>query len=154
MFFKKELLENMSQGARLKFIRENKGIGLNDIAEYNQNAMDFVGSTVENWLGQYIPAVIRNFARVVDPAKKKKSTNKVLHLLQTLAINIPGLSYVVPNKVDAYTGDTAYRSISYQGNNGIIAGAIETVNQLTGFKFMFQKGSDVQKEVERVGATT
>lgn len=127
---------------------------LNDIAEYNQNAMDFVGSTVENWLGQYIPAVIRNFARVVDPAKKKKSTNKVLHLLQTLASNIPGLSYVVPNKVDAYTGDTAYRSISYQGNNGIIAGAIETVNQLTGFKFMFQKGSDVQKEVERVGATT
>ena len=34
MFFKKELLKNMSQGARLKFIRENKGIGLNDIATY------------------------------------------------------------------------------------------------------------------------
>lgn len=34
MFFKKEPLKNMSQGARLKFIRENKGIELNDIAEY------------------------------------------------------------------------------------------------------------------------
>ena len=34
MFYKKELLENMSQGARLKFIRENKGIKLNDIAAY------------------------------------------------------------------------------------------------------------------------
>ena len=34
MFYKKELLENMPQGARLKFIRENKGIKLNDIAEY------------------------------------------------------------------------------------------------------------------------
>ena len=34
MFYKKELLENMSQGARLKFIRENKHIELNDIAEY------------------------------------------------------------------------------------------------------------------------
>ena len=34
MFYKKELSENMSQGARLKFIRENKGIKLNDIAEY------------------------------------------------------------------------------------------------------------------------
>ena len=34
MFYKKEPLKNMSQGARLKFIRENKGIGLNDIAEY------------------------------------------------------------------------------------------------------------------------
>ena len=34
MFYKKVLLENMSQGARLKFIRENKGIKLNDIAEY------------------------------------------------------------------------------------------------------------------------
>ena len=34
MFYKKELLENMSQGARLRFIRENKGIKPNDIAEY------------------------------------------------------------------------------------------------------------------------
>ena len=34
MFYKKNFLENMSQGARLKFIRENKGIELNDIAEY------------------------------------------------------------------------------------------------------------------------
>ena len=34
MFCKKELLENMSQGARLRFIRENKGIELNDIAAY------------------------------------------------------------------------------------------------------------------------
>ena len=34
MFYKKELLENMSQGARLKFIRENKGIKPNDIAKY------------------------------------------------------------------------------------------------------------------------
>ena len=34
MFFKKELLENMSQGARLKSIREKKGIELNDIAKY------------------------------------------------------------------------------------------------------------------------
>lgn len=34
MFYKKELLENMSQGARLKFIRKNKGIELNDIAKY------------------------------------------------------------------------------------------------------------------------
>ena len=34
MFYKKELLENMSQGARLRFIRENRGIKLNDIAAY------------------------------------------------------------------------------------------------------------------------
>ena len=34
MFYKKELLENMSQGARLKFISENKGIKRNDIAKY------------------------------------------------------------------------------------------------------------------------
>ena len=34
MFYKKELLQNMSQGARLRFIRENKGIELNDIAKY------------------------------------------------------------------------------------------------------------------------
>ena len=37
MFYKKELLENMSQGARLRFIRENKGIKPNDIAKYFGN---------------------------------------------------------------------------------------------------------------------
>ena len=34
MFYKRELLQNMSQGARLRFIRENKGIKPNDIAKY------------------------------------------------------------------------------------------------------------------------
>ena len=34
MFYKKELLKNMSQGARLRFIRENKGIDPKDIAKY------------------------------------------------------------------------------------------------------------------------
>ena len=37
MFYKKELLENMLQGARLRFIRENKGIKPNDIAKYLGN---------------------------------------------------------------------------------------------------------------------
>lgn len=129
---------------------------LNDIAEYNQNALDFVGSTVENWLGQYIPAVVRNFARFVDPGKKKKSTNKVLHLLETMASNIPGLSFVVPNKVDPYTGNIAYRSFATANSslNGALARVFEAVNQFSGVKINYKKKSDVQKEAERVGADT
>ena len=34
MFYKKNFLGNMSQGTRLKFIRENKGIKPNDVAKY------------------------------------------------------------------------------------------------------------------------
>ena len=34
MFYKKELLENMSQGARLKFIRFIENLELDDVAKY------------------------------------------------------------------------------------------------------------------------
>ena len=34
MFYKKELLENMSQGARLKFIRVIENLELDDVAKY------------------------------------------------------------------------------------------------------------------------
>ena len=64
MFYKKELLENMSQGARLKFIRENKVIKLNDIAEY----LGFTDSNIEYF--QKLKIYIKKYKEFQEINKK------------------------------------------------------------------------------------
>ena len=63
MFFKKELLKNMSQGARLKFIRENKGIGLNDIAEYLGYSSN---KPIREWENNTKSPDVRNLSRLAE----------------------------------------------------------------------------------------
>ena len=63
MFYKKKLLENMSQGARLKFIRGNKGIGLNDIAEYLGYSSN---KTIRDWENNTKSPDARNLSRLAE----------------------------------------------------------------------------------------
>lgn len=63
MFFKKELLENMSQGARLKFIRKNKGIGLNDIAKYLSYSSN---KPIREWENNTKRPDARNLSRLAE----------------------------------------------------------------------------------------
>lgn len=63
MFYKKELLENMSQGARLKFIRKNKGIDLNDIAAYLGYSSN---KTIRDWENNTKSPDARNLPRLAE----------------------------------------------------------------------------------------
>lgn len=63
MFYKKELLENMSQGARLKFIRKNKGINLNDIAAYLGYSSN---KTIRDWENNTKSPDARNLPRLAE----------------------------------------------------------------------------------------
>lgn len=63
MFYKKELLENMSQGARLRFIRENKGIKLNDIAEYLGYSSN---KSIREWENNTKSPDVRNLSRLAE----------------------------------------------------------------------------------------
>ena len=63
MFYKKELLENMSQGARLKFIRENKGIKLNDIAAYLGYSSN---KSIREWENNTKSPDARNLSRLAE----------------------------------------------------------------------------------------
>ena len=63
MFYKNNYLENMSQGARLKFIRENKGIELNDIAEYLGYKSN---KTIREWENNVKSPDARNLPRLAE----------------------------------------------------------------------------------------
>ena len=63
MFYKKELLKNMSQGARLKFIRENKGIKLNDIAAYLGYSSN---KPIREWENNTKSPDVRNLSRLAE----------------------------------------------------------------------------------------
>ena len=74
MFYKKELLENMSQGARLKFIRENKGIKLNDIAAYlgyssNKSIREWENNT-KSPDAKKLPRLAESYGVSIDAIKK------------------------------------------------------------------------------------
>ena len=66
MFYKKELLENMSQGARLKFIRKNKGIELNDIAAYLGYSSN---KPIREWKNNTKSPYARNLPRLAETYK-------------------------------------------------------------------------------------
>ena len=131
---------------------------VNDYVQYNQNSFGLLGSILEGWITQYIPSVVRTLAKIIDPSQKKKESFYLLHLLETIASYIPGLSYAVPNKVNPYTGDNLYKSsnissISSTGNR-LFAHLFEALNAPSPIKFKVTAKSDFQKEAERLGVGT
>lgn len=74
--------------------------------QYSDNFTDFVKNQTINGLQQYIPAVFKPITKLIDPAKKDKTGSFAEKLIKTSMSNIPGLSYLVPNKINPYTGKT------------------------------------------------
>lgn len=72
-----------------------------DILRYNDNVGDVVASAWGTYLLQYVPALFKSIARVIDPSLKKTGSKWYYRL----AAAIPGFTYLVPNRVDPYTGE-------------------------------------------------
>jgi hypothetical protein len=72
-----------------------------DILRYNDNVGDVVASAWGTYLLQYVPALFKSIARVIDPSLKKTGSKWYYRL----AAALPGFTYLVPNKVDPYTGE-------------------------------------------------
>lgn len=113
---------------------------------YNDSITDIFKYQGIQVIQQYIPSIMKQFAKVLDPVKKKKSGNYWDKLWMTTASNIPGLSYLVPNKIDPYTGYPEKRFAT-----GSIGEIIHMFNPL---QTIIETKSDAEKEAERVGATT
>lgn len=113
---------------------------------YNDSITDIFKYQGIQVIQQYIPSIMKQFAKVLDPAKKKKSGNYWDKLWMTTASNIPGLSYLVPNKINPYTGYPEKRFAT-----GSIGEIIHMFNPL---QTIIETKSDAEKEAERVGATT
>lgn len=72
-----------------------------DILRYNDNVGDVVASAWGTYLLQYVPALFKSVARVIDPSLKKTGSKWYYRL----AAAMPGFTYLVPNRVDPYTGE-------------------------------------------------
>ena len=72
-----------------------------DILRYNDNVADVAASAWGTYLLQYVPAIFKSVARVIDPSLKKTGSKWYYRL----AAALPGFTYLVPNRVDPYTGE-------------------------------------------------
>lgn len=72
-----------------------------DILRYNDNVADVAASAWGTYLLQYVPALFKSVARVIDPSLKKTGSKWYYRL----AAALPGFTYLVPNRVDPYTGE-------------------------------------------------
>lgn len=77
-----------------------------------------------SYVSQYIPAVLKliNKSILKSPQKDKSSSNYFVKLSKTLGSYIPGVSSLVPNKIDPYTGKKEYASGSENWLLNFIAG--------------------------------
>ena len=111
--------------------------------EYNSSVTDYFKNLAANYTTQYIPSVIKNVAKWVDNRKLQKDSNWFVNYFQTIAENIPGLSYAVPAKVNAYTGD-------FERRYGVpVIGAL--VNTVSPIKISIKPKSEVEKAFKDAG---
>lgn len=95
---------------------------------------------------QFNPALIQQLARVIDPYKRNTQGNIVTKAINQTLNNIPGLSRLLPEQVDAY-GNPIER---YDG--GVASDIFNSfINPITTTK---RKDSDVASEIERLEELT
>lgn len=105
--------------------------------EYNSSVADYFKNLAANYTTQYIPSIIKNVAKWADNRKKQKDSNWFINYWQTIAENIPGLSYAVPAKINAYTGD-------FEKRYGVpFLGAV--INTVSPIKISLKPKSEVEK---------
>lgn len=73
---------------------------------YNKSLPEYLQGTAINLTQQYVPAIFKSLTKILDRSKKDKSGNFVTKLLKTLGSNLPGVSYLVSNKINPYTGES------------------------------------------------
>lgn len=118
----------------------------------NKNALDVVSNTFSVYVNQFMPAVVRHVTRLLDPTQKKYSSNGGIKVLQKIAAQIPLLSYVVPAKVDNYTGnDETYYSDS---GNKFLAALMVALNAVLPAKISLNNPSELEIESKANDAAT
>ena len=118
----------------------------------NKTGSDVAIEAFASFINQFIPALVRQAARVIDPTKKQYSSNGGVKLLQRIAAAIPGLSFAVPGKVDPYTGKT---QVYYQdADDPIWSRILVILNTILPAKVTYDVDSQVERESEAVGAGT
>ena len=77
---------------------------------YNDSVPDLMNSMWTTYTLQYIPSIFKGIAKVIDPAKKETQGKWYLRM----AASVPGVSLVVPDKINPYTGSPLDAGTSYR----------------------------------------
>lgn len=137
--------ENISRAFKV-FADESLFSVMDSAIAYSTDVWDFAGNQATNIAQSFIPSFLKNIAKIADNAKKDKSGNWGMNFLKTTASNIPGLSYVVPNKINPYTGE---KEKYYEG--GIFESLI---NQVFPISFRIDNKSELEKLANSLDANT
>ena len=114
---------------------------------YNDGLWDYVKNLPTNLLSQYQPAFTKQINKIANNKKKDKSdSNYAMKLLKSLAANSLIFSWLVPDKINPYTGEPE----KYY-DTGRWEALFDTVLPVG---LRISDKSDFEKEAERVGATT
>jgi hypothetical protein len=103
-----------------------------------------ISQPLESYMLQYIPALFKSVAKVVDPGMK--NTTGPFEFFYRVAASLPIVSLAVPNKIDPYTGQIL--------NRNDIPYIIDIVNVFNPLKFKYKTYTIGQEEALRVGAET
>lgn len=101
-----------------------------------------------SYLSQYIPSILKLINKATTGGvKKDKSGTYLQRLIKTLVSYVPGVSQLVPNKIDPYTGEKVYQA----GVENWFLNLLATISPL-GIKWEHQ--SEVQRQASALGAET
>ena len=119
----------------------------NEIFEsYGDNILEKGKSMLQTYVTQYVPAFLRSIQKVTGPKAAINYQSSWLDTtLQRVVAALPGASYLLPSKVDPYTGEPEW---AY--NSGWLA----LVNIVSPTAISWDKKNTVRDEAQRLGAET
>lgn len=98
-----------------------------------------------SYVSQYIPAILKLINKgITGGVKKDKSGNYLQRLVKTLGSYVPGLSQLVPNKIDPYTGKKVYQAGSENWFLNLLA-------SLSPLGISWDGRSELEKQAELLG---
>lgn len=124
----------------MKLLNDQTVLGtIDNVVKYNSTAVDVLKYPFETYIKQFVPAIARSIAKVIDPNEKRTEGKLINQILS----GIPGASFLVPDKVDPYTGGKVAR---YD-----IPVLIDIVNAVSPMKVSLKTKTSNQIELSAVG---
>lgn len=116
-----------------------------------KTATEWVSTTFTSYVTQFIPTVLKRATQLIDSGKKNYSGS--FSTLKRIAATIPGLSFLVENKIDPYTGES---QVQYVDNNNQFLSRLFILLNSTIFatKLSWARDSEVETESKAVDAAT
>ena len=101
-----------------------------------------------SYVSQYIPAILKLVNKTTTGGvKKDKSGTYLQRLIKTLGSYVPGVSSLVPDKIDPYTGEKMYQA----GSDNWFLNLLASISPLT---IRWDSKSEIQRQAEILGAET